>query len=196
MLNLNNPVSFTADEQNHISNILKPLGKEGWNKNDHKTKAIKHKISAYTLQNQQCRCAYCERLLERGGVQIEHIAPKDSNGNFCYEPYNLVSACGICNSITNKGANDTILPPKSNNYISNEFKIVHPYIDDPDEHIKYKDPGRTVFDKATCSQKGLDTIDLFNWDTLNAYIARTTIASSRSIPVPIAQLILEISLYK
>ena len=90
---------------------------------------IKHKISTHTLQNQGCRCAYCERILERGGVQIEHIAPKDSNENFCYEPYNLVSSCGICNAIANKGAKDTILPPKNNNYVNNNFKIVHPYFD-------------------------------------------------------------------
>ena len=43
MLNLNNPVSFTIDEQNHISNVLKPLGKKGWSKGDCKTKKIKHK---------------------------------------------------------------------------------------------------------------------------------------------------------
>lgn len=196
MLKLDNPVSFTVDEQNHISNVLMPLGKKGWSKSDRKTKNIKHKISTHTLQNQGCRCAYCERILEKGGVQIEHIAPKDSNESFCYEPYNLVSSCGICNAIANKGAKDTILPPKNNNYVNNNFKIVHPYFDDPDTHIKYQDPEKTVFDKALCTPKGLGTIDFFNWDTLNAYIARTIIASSRSIPINVAQLILEISLYK
>lgn len=196
MLNLNNPVSFTIDEQNHISNVLKPLGKKGWSKGDCKTKKIKHKISVHTLYHQGCRCAYCERILEKGGVQIEHIAPKESNENFCYEPLNLVSSCSVCNAIANKGSKDTILAPKHGNYVNNNFTIVHPYLDDPDIHIKYQDPERILFDKALCTPKGLNTIDIFNWDTVNASTARTIIARSRNIPINIAQLILEISLYK
>lgn len=196
MLKLNNPVTFSVDEQTHITNVLKPMGKDGWSKHDAETNNIKHKISEHTLQIQNCRCAYCERILEKGGVQIEHIAPKSLHGEFCYEPYNLVSSCGICNATVNKGTQDTIRPPKNAIYQNNQFKIVHPYFDDPDMHIKYQDQAKTIFDKTLSTPKGIATINFFDWDTLNAYIARITIAASKSIPLNIAQLISEISVYK
>lgn len=107
-----------------------------------------------------------------------------------------MSSCSVCNAIANKGSKDTILAPKQGNYVNNNFTIVHPYLDDPDIHIKYQDPERILFDKALCTPKGLNTIDIFNWDTVNASTARTIIARSRNIPINIAQLILEISLYK
>lgn len=196
MLNLSDAVKYSQEQEDYINSELKQLGKDGWDKSDKMTKSIKNTISIQTLKFQNCRCAYCEDILQEGGVQIEHIAPKSIHGEYCFEPKNLVSACSVCNSTIKKGFKDTIVPPKKEIYDDNIFSIVHPYLDNPNDHIKYNDEERTIFDLNKCTQKGIETINTFNWDSLNAFIKRVLNAKSKDIPIEITTLINEISTYK
>ncbi len=196
MLNLTNPIQFTPFEQSHIDNVLKPLGKSGWDQRDKKTKAIKGRISRHNLLHQGCRCAYCEAILQRGGVHIEHIAPKGIHGEFCYEASNLVMSCSVCNAFANKGKTDTIVPPKNAAYSNNTFSIIHPYFDDPNAHLYFIDNDKTILDLPSCSPKGLKLIEIMHWDEDFAYYARCATAALRSVPLPISNLISEISIYK
>lgn len=197
MLNLFNPVSFNEEEKAFIDAILKPLGKDGWDDTTPVTKAIKHHISKHTIEAQGGRCAYCEKVLAKGDVEIEHIAPKKHYGEFIYEPYNLVSSCGCCNASVNKGQTKTIVDPVNKAaYEQNTFSIVHPYFDNPDDHIKYNDPERIYFNEDNCTEKGEATIKLFNWNEYWAIAKRFEIASTRNFPIDVLKLAAEIATYK
>lgn len=199
MIKLYKAVTFSLQEFLHIQTIhAKRLpGPLMWVLNDKQTKSIKHHISEFTIRNQKGRCVYCECILRKGDTAIEHFAPKESHSEFTFHPKNLFSACGCCNSTSVKGRKDTISNnPKHPQYKKNTFNIVHPLFDNPDDHIKYKDVDRTLFDLNACTQKGRDTISFFGWNSHTAYMDRVSISKSRHVPIKINQLILEISTYK
>ena len=197
MLNLNDPVRYTAAEKTFIDTTLKPLGSMGWNDGKQETQRIKNHISTHTIIAQGGRCAYCERILAKGELAIEHIAHKGLYGEFTFEPQNLVTSCTSCNSPGNKGQNDTVAAPVDRaNYTNNKFTIVHPYFDNPDDHLKYIDADHTAFDMTRCSAKGLETIRMFNWNEKWAVYQRLTMAVMRHYPVDVLQLAAEIAVYK
>ena len=197
MLNLNDPVRFTKEEEVYIEANLKPKEKEGWSDSAPKTIAIKHHISEHTIIAQGGRCAYCENVLAKGDVDIEHIAPKKHYGKFTFEPYNLVSSCKCCNAPMNKGQNKTIVEPVNEmEYDANRFSIVHPYFDAPDDHIKYLDSERTIIDTVNCSAKGKETINMLHWGEEWALYKRLLVASMRHFPINVLVLAAEISTYR
>lgn len=196
MLNLNTPIEFTQEEQNTIHTIMnaKQGGSARWN--DNRARSIKHRISVHCLEEQRCRCAYCESLLTKGGVQIEHISSKSITPNFVFESDNLVVSCSCCNSPAIKGDKPTIEGNVDPLYSNNSFCIVHPRLDNPDEHIKYQDSDRTLLDISRCSDKGRNTIALFHWDELSAFYTRAANAIiRRNLSVDLTALIIEISTY-
>lgn len=197
MLNLFDPVIYTADEQSYVDGILKPLKKNAWDDNSVKTKNLKNRISTHTIIAQGGRCAYCETPLMKGSLAIEHIAHKGKYGEFCFEPYNLVTACTSCNSPGNKGEKDTIKGlVNRRDYASNNFKIVHPYFDNPNDHFKYLDADRTTFDTSDCSTEALETIKMMHWDEIWAYNQRVRNARTKDIPTNVLDLVGEIVTYR
>ena len=176
MLNLdpNDAIHYTSDQQREINNLLankaSRTGGELWDEkgpNDVFV-GIKDDIRRHNLQLQKVRCAFCETVLQYGGVQIEHFVPKWFYSDFLYEPLNLVCSCPVCNGFANKGKRITINKPVNAVYGSNEFKYVHPFLHDVDKEIKYRDPFRIIVDKARSSDIGKSTIEMFHWDTLHA----------------------------
>ena len=197
MLHLIDPVRYSAGELSFINSTLKPLGKNGWYYSHPMTRSIKHHISEHTIIAQGGRCAYCERILSRGEVEIEHIAHKKDYGCFTFEPFNLVSSCTCCNAPCNKGQNNTVsLPANRIQYDSNHFIIVHPYFDKPDEHIKFLDADHIIIDFPNCSKKGKETVRMFHWQEYSAIIKRAETASLRHYPLDVLKLAAEISTYK
>lgn len=196
MLNLSNPIVFTQDEQNIISAVM-ASGKSGSNMwKEAALSPIKHRISLHTLKEQGCRCAFCESLLVQGTTAIEHIASKGKHPKFTFEPLNLVSACGRCNSSTIKGQKETIIQPENADYCQNSFLIVHPRLDGQDIDIKFTDETRIAFDKPNCTQKGLDTIAFFHWDDDDARYTRLLNANRANIPMNIQRYAASVSTYK
>lgn len=210
MLNLNKIVSYTQEQEEHVQHLLAKLGKtividgktktiDGpylWGRGDTLTYSIKHRLSVHTLRFQGGRCAFCESLLREGDVPIEHIVPKSKHGEYSFTPLNIVTSCTSCNSTIKKGDKDTVYLPLAGKYEDNQFKIVHPYLDDPDAHIKYKDSEKIELDTANCSPKGLWTIELFHWDTPLEFKHRVIVSKSRELDPPSLQEILLISTYK
>lgn len=198
MLKLRKPVQFSKIEYDHLVDLMgKGLsGPDMWKKQDEMTLSIKNHICIWTLRHQNCRCAYCEKILSTGEVQIEHIVDKGKHREFTFHPRNLIVSCSSCNSSAIKGTKPVLVGNKQNRYKSNQFKIVHPYFDNPDDHIKFQDEDRIYFDKARCSRKGLDTIDFFEWDSYSSLLTRTKVALTRHLNVEKTRLILEISTYK
>lgn len=197
MLNLFDPVIYTADEQSYVNGTLKPLKGKAWDDGTVKTKELKNRISTHTIIAQGGRCAYCETPLIKGSLAIEHIAHKGKYGEFCFEPYNLVTACTSCNSPGNKGENDTIQGlVNRRDYADNRFKIVHPYFDNPDDHFKYMDANRTMYDTTHCSNEALETIKMMHWDETWAFSQRVRNARTSDIPIDVLQLVGEIATYR
>ncbi len=197
MLNLNDPVRYTPAEVAHVKNVLKPQGKAGWKDQKNLSKDIRNKIDTHTIIAQGGRCAYCETPLLKGCHAVEHIAPKGLYGEFCYEPQNLVNACTSCNSTSNKGEKNTVAAPvDKNDYTNNQFLIVHPYFDNPDDHLKYMDADKTVFDMTNCSVKGKYLIDIMNWNESWAYTQRVMTSMIRGLHVDVIKLVNEISTYR
>lgn len=196
MLRLTRTITFTHEEQRIINSLMatKRSGNEMWN--DSRVKPIKHRVNDFALREQKCLCAYCEDLLCEGNNFIEHFVPKGLHREFTFEPANLMASCGRCNSTTVKGKNDTIKLPLRKGYSANKFAIVHPRLNDPNQHIVFKDAARTIFDKGRCSKLGLDTIEFFHWDTQNAYCNRVGAAAKRNLPYDINKQIAEIVTYK
>ena len=196
MLNLNNPITYTTDEQTTINTVFatKTTGSERWK--DNKTRKIKQRISEHCLKEQQCYCAFCEGLVSEGDAPIEHISPKGSTPDFVYEPMNLVVSCTRCNSPRIKGEKPTIVGRVDSVYTNNKFCIVHPRLDNPDQHIVFQDAERTVFDIPNCSQTGQNTIAFFKWNNINAYRVRVAAAATRKMSFNQVRLINEISTYK
>ncbi len=176
MLNLNpdKAVSFTQEEALAIKQLIdnrgSKKGEELWEEKGGNEifVGIKKKIQRHLLDVQKVRCAYCERILGHGEVQIEHFAPKWKFPQFLYEPLNLVCSCNICNGFPQKGKRITIKGDVAQKYIENEFKYVHPFLDDVDNEIKYRTIFRIKIDYDHCSDKGKATVDMFHWNTLHA----------------------------
>lgn len=175
MLKLRKPYKFSCEEWRHVSTVLMPYarkhgGQKCWTKGDCATKSLKNKISEYTLKQQGCKCAYCEELIFNG-AQLDHIVPKQLHSEFCYEPKNLLTSCSVCNMYV-KNAEDTIEEPIVLRYEKNRFKIVHPYFNDPDIHIKYINEDKVIIDTNNSSDLGKATIDFFHLNDYPAYCKR------------------------
>ena len=205
MLNLTNPVAFSKDENDHVSSVLKLKDAKGnllsgsqmWDKGDAATKGVKRHVNQHCLEQQRCKCVYCETLLQKGENFIEHFAPKGLYRDFTFEPLNLTVSCGRCNSTSIRGERDTIKnKPFKKNYTDNEFAIVHPYLDNADEHIVFDDDTRTIFDKDKCSEKGMATIEFFQWDAIDARLKRLNESPYRLTDEEVVEMIRTISTYK
>ncbi len=81
-------------------------------------------------------------------------------------------------------------------YKSNKFVIVHPYLDNANEHIIFDDDTRTTFDKDKCSQLGLATIAFFEWDSIDARLKRLNESPYRLTDEEVVEMIRTISTYK
>lgn len=199
-LNQKKPYRFTKDEWQHVSRVLIPYvklydGEQGWAKSDNKTKDLKHRISEYTLLQQDQRCAYCEEFMV-AGIQLDHIVPKQLHPEYCYEPKNLVSCCAVCNLYI-KNADDTVVVPLQHRYEQNKFKIVHPYFNDPDVHIKYTNEDRVIVDRKRSTNLGKATIDFFEMDKYPATCKRAMrFGDFKKYPIDFIRLAKECSAYK
>ena len=163
-------------------------------------KRIKNDISKKILFIQGPRCVYCERLLLATGNQIDHFAHKAQYYQFTFEPINLFYSCTFCNSSDRKGQKDTVNAPVNIQYNLCDFNIAHPYLNNPENEIFYQDNDRIFFDKPSCSELGLATIDFFKWDDeLMTLFRANTLRNERLNPFTTEQekqLILQIIAYK
>lgn len=200
MWKLKGPYKFSRDEWQHVFNVLLPYvrahgGKKGWEKSDNTTKDLKNAISEFTLLQQECKCAYCEDFLT-GGAQLDHIVPKQLHSEYCFEPKNLLTSCAVCNMYI-KNSEDTILTPTVRRYEQNRFKIVHPYLNDPDHHIKYTNEDRVMIDLNGCSALGKATVEFFHLNDYPAICKRAIqFGDLTKYPIDLVRLAKEISAYK
>lgn len=140
-----------------------------WKRGDKtRIKNLKHEITKCLQDLQGEFCAYCGMPLRvTSAAQIEHIAPK-GNGRypqFMFNISNLVHACTLCNGFEKKekkGHFNTIGGPANANYELCYFNIVHPYLDNPDDHYDFTQAGIKVLitHKTLKGQKSIAVFEL------------------------------------
>lgn len=74
------------------------------------------------------KCGFCER--KRDYPHIEHFNPKDSYPELCFDWYNLLYACEVCNGAAFKG---TKFPLAADG----KPLLINPCLDNPDEHLDF-----------------------------------------------------------
>lgn len=112
--------------------------------------------------------------------EIEHIVPKSKRPQWMYEPFNLCLSCKLCNGI--KGYKKRILEDRAANAsslprLSDDYKLIHPYLDRYSEHIELVD-GVLYRGK---SEKGKYTIWLCGLDRYQVAAERADTLISRNV---------------
>lgn len=144
---------------------LTPIHKSYWDKT--KEKLIIEAVGFIKSVIKECldkgegTCAYCgSPLWITSNPEIEHIAPKYKYPQWMFEPKNLVYACHLCNGPLRKGKINTV-ELESSDYDSCEFKIVHPYLDNYQEHYKFDLLSATELIVTGISKQGRYSVELF-----------------------------------
>lgn len=169
------------------SRILKKIRKNApfkggdWDLKQSCITEFKALIKAQLKIIQSDKCAYCGLPIgETSRFEIEHIAPKGGPARPQYVQYtftkmNLVLACNLCNCTEKKGTYDTIANnPVNKDYTQNQFKIVHPYIDDHALHYSWPAGQNSVLIQGI-TDKGHESIKLFELDSSKHSEARAKV---------------------
>lgn len=90
------------------------------------------------------KCAYCEVVIADASYpHVEHMIPKSKRPELALDWTNLTLGCPVCN--THKG-----------DYYEPSAPILHPYNDDPQEHLVFRGPAVLG---ALASELGGRTVD-------------------------------------
>lgn len=132
-----------------------------WKRNYGKYKAFKAHVTTNMKDIQSKRCAYCGTRLHEKKPHRDHIAPKNPHYKWTFWPINLVLTCYCCNTDL-KGETETV-DVLARSYRRTTFKIVHPFLDDPADHLNfYLDKNSILIQAKNSSAKGDATITLFD----------------------------------
>ena len=120
------------------------------------------------LELTQTKCSYCGlKLKGTSKGEIEHIAAKAyyRHPEFTFTLKNLTLACNWCNRPEKKGNKETISVKRAN-YDDCEFLLVHPYLDNPEEHYEWTDNTvELLIQVRDDSPKAIFSIAMFELDT-------------------------------
>lgn len=131
---INNAYVFT-DEENNLIEKCKHQG-SAWN--DPQLISLKKNIRLFLRQEQGAKCCYCKRWMTNdiSGTQIDHIVSRNEYVGYMFEPYNLALTCPGCNEVKKRSKILNIVPSDVYSHKSEDYKIVHPYFDEYDKHIR------------------------------------------------------------
>lgn len=133
--------SLSAVQEQHLALFPGAHSIDAWNSQANIIKEIKKSIRSQLLIIQDNKCCYCGMdLWQTSSDEIDHIAPKASRRKaypeFAFNKMNLALACGLCNGVHRKSEADTISVYNAQ-YNFCKFKLVHPYLDNPDNHYNW-----------------------------------------------------------
>lgn len=162
--------SFIFSHQNRAYlNRLLPHTSDMWEYKTVDMNRVKRQLKEDLLRIQDSQCAYCLQDLDsrrRNEEDLpidgdrEHIAAKTDYQEFMFTESNLVLTCITCNR-TLKNDLDVILT-YNNNYNNCEFSIVHPILNNYEDHMIFDE--ELIICEGYITQKGLFTINLFELD--------------------------------
>ena len=154
-----------------------------WNDEGNKdVKKFRSLIRNHYLSEQKLTCFYCKQyIFSTNGLhwQVEHILPKSLFPQFLFEPKNLIVICPDCNrekGDQNPHVNgNTACSQSTYPSTRGRFKIIHPFFDNYEEHIKrtrsnHCDYPDHYFFEA-CGPKAKATFRIFDLDRFNRNFA-------------------------
>lgn len=184
--------------------VIKPYSKEPFvnhlNKaedwEDDNYEYYRKDILSYVYKLNKGCCYYCKSPITYGSslAHIEHIIDKSGHPEFSYKPENLTLSCAMCNS--NKGTNEVLVQNKAeikkfdyDDYPndSNDFLIVHAYLDNYYNHIKFEDG--IIAQSVNNSSKGDATIQMCKLYRTASTLFRSSIQKINNSPIGYSKLI-------
>ncbi|MEN4920729.1 hypothetical protein ABE485_18810 [Achromobacter spanius] len=174
----------------HRANVLNPLvkidsnqhthlrrqGAQGghyWNIDEHHVDhslvtAYRSEVKDHYYYRQARRCCYCSKELDKHkrSYDAEHIISKDSCPHLMFETNNIAASCLQCNGakyITNVLAGEA--KPDSVPIDSKDYIIVHPHLDEWENHLEFDKFERVVAKPG--DRKGSETIRICKIEKLN-----------------------------
>ncbi|APV39844.1 hypothetical protein PFAS1_10980 [Pseudomonas frederiksbergensis] len=144
---------------------------------DGQTKAVKKfkdEVLKQGLAIQEQKCAWCTLnvgTLGRRTAHRDHIAPKAKYPQWTFFAKNLIIACEYCNGFAVKGEINTVSKVEDV-YENCIFHVVHPYLDDPSDHLEFLGDSPLSVTIRSRTPKGLWTIDKLQLDTAGATMER------------------------
>lgn len=185
MLKIDEAATIPADVQAGLDAIPAAERKDHWPRATNAVKAFKRAVKQHGMAVQNAKCVWCESKVGFSGrrsAHRDHIAPKDLYSAWTFEPYNLALSCEYCNGFEVKKDLDTIavLAPA---YADSQFHIVHPYFDNPEEHISFVQEEARIVMKSL-SPKGIWTINKMRLDSPSATANRALEAALKDIALP------------
>lgn len=147
-----------------------------WNRGDRtRIDELKTYIKEALIESQGFYCSYCGGRLEvTSGTQIEHVAPKGAERypKFMFHSCNLTLACSLCNGFDKKEKKEHFktIGKLEDNYDDCYFNIVHPYLDNPEDHFEFgrNTDGITIRSKSLKGQKSITVFKLDEEPQTNA----------------------------
>lgn len=144
-----------------VQYVLTTKAKDPWASGKIIAKEFKEEFTRQMLVEQDKKCAYCGSRLFEKYPHRDHIAPKEQYVKWMFWPENLVLSCFACNTDSKKTYDPVLAVGKS--YRNTEFTFVHPYLDDPAEHLEPSIDGlKILISPRDESKKGKETIRLFD----------------------------------
>lgn len=154
-----------------------------WNDEGNKdVKKFRSLIRNHYLSEQKLTCFYCKQyIFSTNGLhwQVEHILPKSLFPQFLFEPKNLIVICPDCNR--EKGNQnphidgDRVCGQQTYPSASGRFKIIHPFFDNYEEHIKRTRSNHCDYPDhyffTACGPKAKATFRIFDLDRFNRNFA-------------------------
>jgi hypothetical protein len=163
--------SLTTEQHNRLR-VEGASNSKYWNDDGEDATLIatfRAELKRYYYFRQRRLCCYCSKTLDehQATYDAEHILDKDMHPQFMFEPENLAAACKTCNGAkSNKCVLGTIvalvaIPAESDCYV-----IVHPHLDEWQDHLAYDGIGRVL--PKVDSSKGTMTIEICGINYLNS----------------------------
>lgn len=141
-----NAYKYTASEDLLIKAKISAPGFTHKNWSDDDLAGIRKSLRDHYRIEQTGVCCFCRNTVSLQSAlnsHVEHIAPKSLYKDFMFNPKNLCVICTDCNEIKRNQevfdkVPDTVTAGQTRRrypYASSAFRIVHPHIDEYDDHI-------------------------------------------------------------
>lgn len=132
-------------------------------------KGFRNEVKTHYYYRQLRMCCYCSKEFDKhqATYDAEHILDKDTYPQFMFEFTNLANSCKACNGA--KGGKPALISedvPAAVPGESGAYSIVHPHLDEWDDHLKFDPVGRIVAKDG--STKGDQTIRVCGIRHLNS----------------------------
>lgn len=132
---------YALNDDNELSIVTAMALELDWDTKDAGITRYRSEIREDYRKKQKSRCGFCRLRVNSSQFypHLEHIVPKSVVERFRFDPKNLVFSCQRCNfgkstynPLENPLGDEDEIP-----YTSNEYKIVHPHLDDYLTYIDY-----------------------------------------------------------